>query len=114
MDDKIKELVAEYGAKNLRFFIPMRPLEYVGLIPGIAIKSSNTPEQLVECELNEDRYSIADNYKLTLRAINMAFGQEHFYITDFESLMARNPERYKVYAITIDGYHHLNPIAVEG
>lgn len=102
----------EYGVKNLRFFIPMRPLEMMGIIPGIAFKSSGTPEEIVECEIDESRYEVADNYKITLKAIEdpetatKLFGKEHYYISDLESLIERD-ERFRIFVLTIDGYKQL-------
>jgi hypothetical protein len=103
----IVELATEYGIKNLRFFIPMRPLEMMGIIPGIAFKTSNSTPEIVECEIDESRYVVADGYKITLASIDKRFGREHFYISDFESLMKHHPDEYKVYALTIDGYTKL-------
>lgn len=46
-------LANEFGVKNIRIFSPMRPLEMMGFIPGIAFKSSGSEEKVVECELDE-------------------------------------------------------------
>ncbi len=107
----IVALVKEYGAANIRFRIPMRPLEMAGIIPGIAFKSSNTQERPTMCKINESRYVVADNYKITLEHdIELTQdgdhygGKEHYYISDLESLIARNPEDFQVYIVTIDGF----------
>lgn len=109
----ISSLIQEYGVKNLRFFIPMRPLEFVGVIPGIAFKSNSTDEEIVECEIDESRYKISENYKITLKAIEdpttttKLFGREHYYVMDLNSLLRRDPDMFRVYALTIDGYVRL-------
>jgi hypothetical protein len=108
----IKELVAEYGVQNLRFFIPMHPHEMAGIIPGIAFKSSNSPEDMVECHIFEDRYKVAEGYKVSLAACGgenlMRYGREHFYQSDFNALLrdstVHHKDRYRVYVIDIDGY----------
>jgi len=105
----IVSLAETYGVKNLRFFIPMHPLEMFGFIPGIGFKSSDTPTEIVECEIDESRYQVADDYKITLKAIenhesgSKLFGKEHFYITDLENLIERSDE-FRVFVLTIDGY----------
>jgi hypothetical protein len=108
----VVELAAEYGVPNLRFFIPMRRLEFAGLIPGIAFKSSNTPEEIVECALHEGRYKVLEDYKVTLRAIDAEkYGQEHFYASDLSSLFKRSIEegdrQFRVFVVTEDGYSEL-------
>ena len=111
----IKELVAEYGIRNLRFFIPMHPIEMAGIIPGIAFKSSNSPEVMVECAIDESRYPIAEGYKITLVGLGenrIRYGKEHFYQSDFTSMLRdstlRGDDRYRVYVIDGDGYTRIS------
>lgn len=104
-------LAQEFGIKNIRIFAPMRPLEMIGFIPGIAFKSSDSEEKVVECEIDESRYKVKDNYKITLKSIDKPdngafFGKEHYYISDLNSIIGRD-DRYSVYAVTIDGYTRL-------
>lgn len=40
-----------------------------------------------ECEIVEDRYSVDEGYKVTLRPIDEHFAREDFYQADFVSLM---------------------------
>jgi hypothetical protein len=107
----IVSLVETYGVKNLRFYIPMRPLEMMGFIPGIAFKFSNTPEEMTECEIDESWYKVADDYKITLVSVKnpqstKVFGKEHFYISDLESIIERD-SRYRVLSLNIDGYSQI-------
>jgi hypothetical protein len=111
----IVALAKEYGVTNLRFRIPMRPLEMAGIIPGIAFKSSNTPSLPTLCKINEDRYLVANDYKITLEHdVEYAAegdnycGKEHFYVSDLESLISRAPEEYEIFVITIDGFQKLS------
>jgi hypothetical protein len=98
------ELVEEFGVKNLVFCIPMRPLEYIGFIPGIAFKSSTSEEVVVPTRIDESRYKISQGYKITLQADDPAYGREHFYISDLESLIKRGDGRFRCYVETIDGF----------
>jgi len=105
----IVELVKEYGVKNLLFYVPMRPFEFAGFIPGIALtSSSSTPEQIVACRIDESRYTVSDNYKITLRAEDeRRFGRTHYYISDlqahFRCSRERADNRFRCYVETIDG-----------
>ena len=109
----LTKIFSEYGVKNLRFFIPMRPLQFVGLIPRIAFTNSSTPEDIVECEIDEHRYKVVDNYKITLQAIEnpevakRLYGRKDYYISDLNSLLHEQPDKFRVYALTIDGYVRL-------
>lgn len=100
----IKQLVEEYGASNVRFFMKMTPLEFVGIIPGIAFRSSNTPKQIVECELYEGRYKVAENYKVELKAVNKIYGKEPWYTTDLETAIRDQHSDIRVYILHSDGY----------
>jgi hypothetical protein len=97
------KLVAEYGVKNLRFFIPMQKLQFGGLIPRIAFKVGGDPTFVTECYIDEELYKVEDNYKITLRAMDLIFGRESYYISDLESLLKCEPD-YRVFVLTIDGY----------
>jgi hypothetical protein len=103
----LQQLVAEYGAANLRFFIPMSRLQYAGIIPGLAFRTSGQPEVAVECVVDESRYTVADGYKITLRALDPMYGQEHYYQIDLQGLLRHNPDTHRVYVLNIDGYQHL-------
>jgi hypothetical protein len=103
MIDLVK-VVNEYGAKNLRFFIPLRRVQVIGFI---AFTSSDTPEDIVECEIDESRYQVADNYKIGLKSVVPGYGSQNFYICDLQSILSRD-DRYKVYVVSIDGYSRLD------
>lgn len=104
------DLAAEYGVRNLRFFIPMSVVNHVGFLPGIGFRSSWDEKQQVECVICETRYPVAEGYKITLRAVDVAFGKTTYYQSDLESLITNHPETHEVYVETIDGYTplHLN------
>ena len=111
--NSILNLFREYGIKNLRFYIPMRRLEFAGFIPGIAFTSSSSEEKCVLCQIDESRYKINDNYKITLTANDPMYGKSHFYISDLETLFCdsrmENDGRFRCYVETIDGYTEVYP-----
>lgn len=104
---KLSDLAKEYGAANLRFFIPMTRLEMAGIIPGIAFKSSNSPVSTQECVVDEGRYKVDENYKITLRAINPSYGIDSYYQSDLETLLSTQPNAFQAYVLNIDGYQHI-------
>jgi len=70
------------GKDNIRFYVPMHPLEGCFFIQ---YTSSNSPEYLVECYIDETRYKVDDDYKITLKACDERFGCKHYYICDLET-----------------------------
>lgn len=103
----LQYFAAEYGVRNIRIFAPMSRLQYVGLIPGIAFRTSSTPEEVVECEIDETRYRVEDGYKITLRAVDEAYGNHHYYQSDLESIIRDNPDLFRIYIVNIDGYQRI-------
>lgn len=71
---------------NKHYFVEMRPSNIIPFI-GWGYTCSSDREKWVECEIVEDRYKVSDGYKVTLRSIEFGYGQEHFYQSDFESLI---------------------------
>jgi hypothetical protein len=70
--------------KNATYFCLMQPIEtFMGLI---SFTSSDTPWEWMECYIDEERYRVDDNYKVTLRALN-GCAYKHYYQDDFISLM---------------------------
>ena len=98
---------AEYGAKNLRVFMELPALQYAGIIPGIAFVTSDSPVSMQECVIDESFYQVADNYKITFRALDPMFGKETYYISDLESIICDYPGKIRIYVVTIDGYQRI-------
>lgn len=69
--------------KDIHYFCKMRPIESIF---GISFTSSSDELEWFECYVDEERYKVEDNYKITLRAID-GRAYEHYYQTDFLSLM---------------------------
>lgn len=74
--------------KSKHYFYKMRKLNYINTpVFTFTFTSSSDKETWVECEIVEDRYKIDDGYKVTLRALDKFYGEEHFYQMDFEHLL---------------------------
>lgn len=69
--------------KDIHYFCLMHPIQS---FMGVAFTCSSDEPMWFECEVNEERYKVEDNYKITLRAINGG-AYEHYYQDDFLSLM---------------------------
>lgn len=111
---QLDKIAQEYGVNNLRFFIPMRQVHGTPFA-GIGFTSSNDPEILTECVIDEHRYKVADGYKIMLKAAknedpSVFYGSESYYQMDFESLMRRSPEDFRVYVLVDEDnkYQRLN------
>jgi hypothetical protein len=81
---KVQEAVKLFGVDSLLFLVPMLPLkEFL----GISFTSSNDTESVVPCIINEERYKLSANHKITLKSVYKEFGKEHYYISDLDSLI---------------------------
>lgn len=69
--------------KDVHYFCKMRPIQSLF---GIGFTSSSDELEWFECYVDEERYKVEDNYKITLRAID-GRAYEHYYQTDFLQLM---------------------------
>jgi hypothetical protein len=85
MKDWIKENIIDKGVENVRFWTKMHMTHYFPLL-GL-VYTTNDQEYWVECKVIEDRYPLEKGYKLTLQPLDERFSKEHFYQSDFESLV---------------------------
>lgn len=70
--------------KDIHYFCMMRPINtFMGMM---SFTSSSDPMMWFECYIDEERYKVDDNYKITLRDIN-GRAYEHYYQDDFLQLM---------------------------
>jgi hypothetical protein len=81
---KLREKILEVGVENIMFMVPMRPLNRIAFI---TFTSSNDPESLVPCVIDESKYHVFDNYKIGVKSMDNRFGKESFYLTDMEYLI---------------------------
>ena len=73
------------GIENFRCFAKMSRIEMITPF-GFCIASQDK-ETWTECKIDESRYKVADGYKITLRSLDPLFAYEHFYQSDFMSLV---------------------------
>lgn len=79
----LQALIKCQGKDKIRFILPLHPLERIGII---SFTSSNTPVTYHECQIDESRYPLEDNYKIGL--VSLKDGQrQNFYLSDFVHLL---------------------------
>ena len=69
--------------KDIHYFCKMRPTQSIF---GIGFTSSSDALEWFECYVDEERYKVEDNYKITLRDINNN-AYEHYDQSDFLQLI---------------------------
>lgn len=69
--------------KNATYFCLMQPTQSIF---SINFTCSSDEFEWFECIIDETRYKVDDNYKVTLRALNDG-AYEHYYQEDFISLL---------------------------
>ena len=98
--------------KSKHYFVKMQPINIMSFI-GWAYTSSLDNEKWVECEIVEDRYKVETGYKVTLQPINPGYGREHYYQTDFDSLLKEGcilvKERETQHVELMKWYEYLTP-----
>lgn len=72
--------------KDIHYFCLMHPIDTTFACFGISFTSSSDEPLWFECYVDEERYKVEDNYKITLRALNGG-AYEHYYQDDFLSLI---------------------------
>lgn len=101
----IKEIVETYGIKNIRIFTQMEVCESLhrfGLPIGVTNRENTI---LTECQIVENRYKVADGYKITLEPVAPGdgnphyIGSRHYYQSDFNGMRRRDPDKFKVYIL---------------
>lgn len=88
MEKTLMELINEYGVENIYFLVKMNPIRTVfGLI---SYTDSSDPEIPMLCNIDETRYKVSDNYKITLKSVEQIkgiVGREHYYISDLQLMI---------------------------
>lgn len=82
----LKDMIKRKGAENIVFIVPMLPVRRV---LGV-VTSTSTSDKLVnvECVIDESKYKLEDNYKITLQAKDRKYGSDDFYQSDLASLIS--------------------------
>ena len=109
----IVRICKEYGAANVRVYMGETVLQYAGMIPGIAFKTSSSPKiDGVGFMIDEAQYKVEDDYKIELKPVFVPsdkydirlISSERFYISDFQQLAASSQGFIdRVTVITPDG-----------
>ncbi len=83
----VSKLIEENGGiKNFRCFALMEPMD---VIPVLGIALAHGQPTWVECRVDERRYKVSDDYKITLVPTKPGFAYKHYYQSDFASLIKR-------------------------
>lgn len=82
----LKEKIENAGVDNCLFIVNMRPLH---TLLGLKYKRGDDEYVPVPAVIDESRYKIKDNYKITLVAAYVIFGSEHYYISDLENMIKK-------------------------
>lgn len=99
----IVDVVREFGVRNVVVTVPMLPLRYANFIPGIALTSSLDDPLIVAGFIDEERYKVYENYKITLVSNDGRCGRQHFYICDLNSMLRERAE-IRAFYLHEDGY----------
>ena len=82
----IKENIIDKGVENVRFFAQMETIDFIIPCFGLAVTSSSN-STWTECKIDESRYKVTEGYKITLKSLDERFTYNHYYQSDFESLI---------------------------
>jgi hypothetical protein len=74
------ELIEKNGVENCMFLVPARPIRKCFGIINYTTYSDE--EVIVPAKIVEERYKVADNYKITLSPIYTQYEHRHYYISD--------------------------------
>jgi hypothetical protein len=91
----IKETIEKHGIAKVRALIPLHALRHLLFIH---YTSSTDPYVPVLCEVTEEQYKVAENYKIGWKPIGdfaLAFPKETYYQGDFDGMVRDG--RIKVY-----------------
>ncbi len=96
-DIELFQKILKVGIENCLFIVKMRPIRTaLGLISYTS--SSDEPIE-VPATIIEDRYKVADNYKVRLKCIYEGFGYDDYYLSDLESLISRGQVKFYIKVI---------------
>jgi len=80
----LTETILKNGIDNMYFITEVKPLRTALFI---SYTSSSDPDIEMLCSIDEERYQVKDNYKITLKPIYDGFAKEHYYISDLEQMI---------------------------
>ena len=83
----IQKYILKHGIDNCIFLLDFQPLHK---ILGISFTSSSDKSIYMCGKIDEKRYKIKDNYKITIKPIHNGFANRDFYMSDLKYLIKHN------------------------
>ena len=83
--ENIKSIIEQKGKENCFFLVPMHKSQKA--FYGMTYVDNGTKQHLVPCVIEESRYLLCENYKITLKPVFNGFSSEDFYTLDLNSLV---------------------------
>lgn len=78
------KLINEIGISAVRFLVPMNKVEDWGFLK---FKNASDTKVSVICYIDESRFKVNDNYKITLVADDKLYGSDDYYTMDLAQLI---------------------------
>lgn len=79
----IQEIIKKYGVENVFVEIKSKKLHRCLFL---TYTTSDEAKSKI-CHINEDRYKISEDYKITLAPDDKNFAKHHYYISDLNSII---------------------------
>lgn len=95
----IQEAIATYGVKNILVRMPAYDLHNAFFVEYTS--SSDNPDPC-NFRIFEDKYGY--DHKIRFVSTDRRYADERLYTSDFDSLRANEPDRYKLFIIHSDGF----------
>lgn len=105
------ELKEAHGLDNIVVWVQMYPL-HQARIAGVLFgwTSSSDEPQLVPCRIVEERYKLADGYKIELIPLQPGFHKEAFYQLDLSTMLRQDGARLQIKFVD-DVAHQIEEVA---
>lgn len=84
-EKELMEEINRQGVENIRFIASFKT---EGTITPLGLMISNdSPIEDMLCHIVEDRYKVKDNYKISITPVGYSSYIDHYYFSDFVSLI---------------------------
>jgi hypothetical protein len=82
----LTEIILKHGVENILFMASVSPLHR---FMGIGY-TTNDEKFTMPCVIDEKRYKVSENYKITLKPVHYpSFATEHYYVSDLKQIIKR-------------------------
>lgn len=113
---RIKDVVAEYGVKNvfvLNYVQALSPsAKMSAALMGVALVSDDDPSIPAICAIDESRYKIADNYKIGFKALQILTNDGWIEIPHMEYTLPRDMYQSDFNSIASEQDRYERPLRV--